>query len=287
MTAQVFDDRVCELGEGPLWHPIREQLFWFDILSKKLLSQVDGKALEWAFDEMVSAAGWVNRSELLIASETVLFRLNVDTGARAHVANLEVDSPETRSNDGRADPQGGFWIGTMGKQAQPKAGSIYRYYRGELRKIFPDITISNSICFAPSGDLAYFSDTDTQQIMKVALDADGWPAGAADVFLDLRDDDLFPDGAVVDAGGNIWVAQWGVGRVACYSPQGAFLAAVAVGGDQSSCPAIGGTELKTLFCTTAATGFATETRQSRPGNGMVFQAEISHKGQYEHQVILG
>jgi len=283
---QIFDARVCQLGEGPLWHPIREQLFWFDILGQKLLSRKDDQQFEWAFDEMVSAAGWVSRSDLLIASESSLSRFNVDTGTRVTLCALEADQPETRSNDGRADPQGGFWIGTMGKAAQANAGAIYRYYRGEVRRLFADITISNSICFAPSGDVAYFSDTETQTIMQVDLDVDGWPTSEPRIFLDMTQEGLFPDGAVVDALGNIWVAQWGMARVACYDAQGGFVRAVAVGGTQSSCPAFGGAGMTTLFCTTAAVGMSDAQLSDTPDAGKLFGAETQSKGQYEHQVIL-
>ena len=57
---------------------------------------------------------------------------------------LEADRPGTRSNDGRADPHGGFWIGTMSKTAAEGEGAIYRYYRGEVRRLHPGITIPNS-----------------------------------------------------------------------------------------------------------------------------------------------
>jgi sugar lactone lactonase YvrE len=67
--------------------------------------------------------------------------------------------PANRPNDGRADPQNGFWIGTMGKTHAPNAGAIYRYYRGELRRLFAGLTIPNAICFSPDGQSAYFTDT--------------------------------------------------------------------------------------------------------------------------------
>ena len=66
----IFDDRPCALGEGPLWHPLRQQLFWFDITGKRLLTRTAGGPGEWQFDRMVSAAGWINTDELLIASNT-------------------------------------------------------------------------------------------------------------------------------------------------------------------------------------------------------------------------
>ena len=109
----VFDIRRCELGEGPLWHPERKQLYWFDIPGKRLLTQNDDGPQEWHFPGCVSAAGWIDRDTLMIASETALFRFNLETGSKRDIVALESDNPVTRSNDGRADPFGGFWIGTM------------------------------------------------------------------------------------------------------------------------------------------------------------------------------
>lgn len=282
----IYDTRMCELGEGPLWHPVRGQLFWFDILNKTLMTQVDGAPHTWVFDQMVSAAGWVSDTELLIASETQLFVFNLETTAQRHIAPLEADNPATRSNDGRADPFGGFWIGTMGKSAEMGAGAIYRYYRGQLRKLFGSITISNSICFSPDGRSAHFTDTVTSRVMRVRLDGEGWPLGAPEVYLDLTGEPSGPDGAVIDAAGNMWLAQWGAGRVACFDPAGHMLRHVEFDAPHTSCPAFGGPDLTTLFCTTALQGMDSTSRARHPDAGKVFWATDVAKGQAEHQVLL-
>ena len=75
----IFDNRPCELGEGPLWHPQRGQLFWFDITGQRMLSVEKGEQRQWRFPEMVSAAGWVDRDMLLIAGERDLFLFDVET----------------------------------------------------------------------------------------------------------------------------------------------------------------------------------------------------------------
>lgn len=273
MSVTVHDPRACVLGEGPLWHPELEQLFWFDILSKKLLTA----GAEWSFGEHVSAAGWIDRETLLIASETGLSRFDIATGETTLVTPLEADDPRTRSNDGRADPQGGFWIGTMGKAAEPGLGAIYRLYRGELRQLYAGITISNAICFAPDGKTAYFTDTPTQQIMAQALDAEGWPIGAPRVHIDLTVENLNPDGAVVDAEGCLWSAQWGASRVARYDPDGAFLSAIELPASQITCPAFGS---GTLYVTSSAEG------QDEPQGGQTFAIPTPVFGQSEHRVIL-
>jgi len=284
----VFDDRRCTLGEGPLWHPLRNQLYWFDIIGKRLMTRGPDGPQEWHFNECVSAAGWVSRDEVLIASETMLFRFNLETGARSTVASLESHNPVTRSNDGRADPQGGFWIGTMGKDGDqnPRAGAIHRFYRGEVRRIYRDITISNAICFAPDGRTAHFSDTVTNRVMRVALDTEGWPVGEPEVYLDLSAEKRNPDGAVIDATGVMWLAEWGSARVAAYAPDGSFLRAVNFDAPHTSCPAFGGADLTTLFCTSALQGMDDAARAAYPLAGSTFHAAGIAKGQAEHQVIL-
>jgi len=284
---RIFDETVCALGEGPLWHPQRKQLFWFDILGKTLLSRDGGKIRRWAFGEHVSAAGWLDTETLLIASETALFKYSLDTGARADVCALEADNPATRSNDGRADPQGGFWIGTMGKGGEAKAGAIYRYYRGELRQLYEQISIPNAMCFAPDGRTAYFTDTLSNMIWKQRLDeAHGWPVGSREVFTDLTVEGRLPDGAVVDAHGNLWNAQWGSSRIAVYDPEGRFIFAVTCGASQVSCPAFGGDDLQMLYATSATQNLSPEKLAVEPDAGKTFVTEVEASGQAEHRVIL-
>jgi len=272
----IFDDTQCQLGEGALWHPIRQQLFWFDILGKRLHT----KGRHWQFDTYVSAAGWIDEDTLLLASGTGLGRFDIRTGTTTPLCDLEADNHVTRSNDGRADPQGGFWIGTMGIEAEHGAGAIYRYYKGELRQLYAAITISNAICFSPDGATAYFTDTPTQKIMRVQLDHDGWPDGDPTLHIDLSDTPYRPDGAVVDAAGNLWNAQWGIGQVAAYDQKGVFLESYSFAGQQTSCPAFGGPDLNTLFCTTAAVGL------DGAEQGKTFAVSTHHTGQAEHRVIL-
>ncbi len=281
-STEVFDKRLCFLGEGPLWHPERETLFWFDIIGSRLLARKEDQTQSWELPELHSAAGWVDHDNLLMASETGLWCFNLETAQRDLLAPLEADQPITRSNDGRADPKGGFWIGTMGKQAETGAGAIYRYYRGDVVLLYPNLTIPNSICFSPDGHTAYFACTETQRIMQQTLDAQGWPDGELTVFVDLTSEGLYPDGSVVDSEGGVWNAQWGAGRVARYLPDGQFDRAIAVGGAHSSCPAFGGADLRTLFVTTARQGIDDPDADQ----GVVYTAPAGVAGQREPRVIL-
>jgi sugar lactone lactonase YvrE len=282
VPADVFDQRLCQLGEGPLWHPLREQFFWFDILGRKLLSRDGDTPLEWQFDEHVSAAGWIDQNSLLVATETGLRRFDIASGQHEPVVAMEADDPLTRSNDGRADPQGGFWIGTMGKKPEQGMGTIYRFYKGVLEPVHSAITIPNAICFAPGGRRIYFTDTPTQRILTQELDPEGWPDSKPELFADLSEEGCRPDGAVIDAEGCLWNAQWGAARVARYRPDGSFDRAIRVGGRQSSCPAFGGPGLTRLMVTTARENIP----DPGPGDGLTFIAETGIAGLPESRISL-
>lgn len=285
--AEIFDDRACALGEGPLWHPLRDELFWFDITANRLLGRGAGGPREWPLGENASAAGWIDSDRLLIATETALWVFDIESGVRDRITGLEADNPLTRSNDGRADPWGGFWIGTMGKAAEPGAGAIWRLWRGELRRLFAPITISNAISFTPDRRHAHFADTAKATVWRVALDAaTGWPKGEPAVFLDLGPAGLHPDGAVCDSAGNLWLAEWGAGRVSVYAPDGRHLGSHAVGGRHSSCPAFGGPGYQTVFVTTARQGLSKAVLAAEPRNGCTFAVTVEATGLPEHQVEL-
>ena len=284
MTATVYDSRSTHLGEGLLWHPVREQLFWFDILENKLLSRDGDTPLEWEFPENVSAAGWTGRDTLLIASETRLFDFNLETGAQTFVAHLDPHDPGSRSNDGRADPQGGFWIGMMAKRGHTRPGAIYRYYRGELRMLFAPIIVANAICFTPDGLHAYFSQTRDGKIWRTALDSDGWPTGEPELVLHEKGYKI--DGMVCAADGTLWNAHYGAGRVAHYAPDGTTLAIHEIPASQTTCPAFGGPDLTTLYITTARQDVPPEGVAENPLHGQTFAIETETTGQKEHRVIL-
>lgn len=286
-----LDDRSCTLGEGPLWHPLRQQLFWFDIMNNLLLSRAGGTALEWHFNRHVSAAGWIDDRHLLIASETDLFRFDLETGTETRICSLEADRPDTRSNDGRADPWGGFWVGTMGKDGATEVGALYRWYRGELRRLQGGMTTPNAICFAPDRSCAYYADTKTRMIWRQPLDPEqGWPLGERAVFLELcacaGRPEHKPDGAVTDSDGCLWNAQWGSARVARYAPDGRFLGAVELPTDHTSCPAFGGPDLTTLFVTTAVQKLSEERLAAqRDSAGRTFSMPHAGRGLPEPQVL--
>lgn len=289
MTADVFLTIRHELGEGPLWHDERGELFWCSILAGELnaCDAAGNNHRVWAFGEPVSAAAIVDRHTLLVAAASGLKRFDIDSGASEAVCSFVEAGTPIRSNDGRAGPDGAFWIGTMGRRAESEAGSLYRFAGGVLAEKRRGMTIPNAICFSPEGDWAYFSDSPSRSIMRWRLDPDsGDTIGEAEMFIDLRSENLMPDGAVTDSEGCIWNAQWGAGKVARYDPSGRFVDAVTVPAAQVTCPAFGGSDMRTLFVTSAWEGMDADARRADPLAGAVFALEAPVAGRPEFRVDL-
>lgn len=287
--ARLFVDCRCQLSEGPFWHHLRQQLFWFDILGKTLYAaDQHGNAVgRWTFDRMASAAGIIDRDALVIAAQGEIFRFDLDTGARETLARLEPDLPDNRSNDGRVNPAGGLWIGTMDHDEVHYSGSVYQFRSGVLKKLFGDIRIPNATCFSPDGRTAYFADTPNKIILKRPIDpASGEPTGFWRVFADTHDHPGAPDGAVVDAEGYLWSARWGGSRVIRYAPDGRIDREVMLPVSQVTCPAFGGPDLKTLYISTAAKTLTPEQLAREPHAGSIFAIEVDVAGQQETPIAL-
>ena len=277
----------CDLGEGPLWHPKNKSLFWFDINTSKMYNWKNGKLKSWEFSEPVSAAGWIDEENLIVASASSLIKLTLSSNTRLVVVDLEADMVHTRSNDGRADPWGGFWISTMGLNAEEEAGSIYRFYKGELRQLHQNITIPNSICFSPDQDIGYFADTRKKKIWKQKLDqSTGWPLDDPAIFVDLESQGLHPDGSVCDSEGYLWNAQYGSSRLVRYSPNGQLDKVFNFPVSLVTCPVFGGDSLNTIYTTSAYQNLNNENLKVEPLAGKVFYFQSEIVGLAEYQVKL-
>ncbi len=287
VEVRVAIDVRCELGESPIWHPERASLLWFDIFGQVLYeADATGSAIRaFGFGEPVSAAGLIDATSIAVASASGLYRVNLDTGERSLLAPLEADNPATRTNDGRVGPAGAFWIGTMGHPFAEGVGSLYRYHAGKFDLLRSGLTAPNCIAFSPDGRCAYFSDTFDQRILVFPLDQEtGAPLSDPDLFLDLSEEGLYPDGSVVDVEGCLWNAQWGAGRIARYHPDGRFDRAIELPVSQPTCPAFGGPSLQTMFVTTAWRGLDPSQRQSQPLAGAVLAFELETPGIPEHRL---
>src|SRR5690606_32892483 len=288
--AELFVDSRCELGEGPFWHPMLKRLFWFDILNQTLLSATaEGHLVDRiTFKDVASAAGVIDEEHLLIAQAGALLRYEISSDTSEVVMPFEEDLVGNRPNDGRVDPAGGLWIGSMSRQGgqQPGSGTLYQFRNGTLTPLLDNITVPNSTSFSPDGRTAYFADTGTKLIRKVAIDpATGLPVGEWSDF--ARTDGMgAPDGAVVDSAGYLWSARWGGGCVVRHAPDGSVDRVVEVPASRTTCPAFGGDDLRTLYVPTAREGMTDEELAAEPHAGSVFAIRVDVPGQAETLVRL-
>ncbi|QQR40522.1 SMP-30/gluconolactonase/LRE family protein [Devosia rhizoryzae] len=288
-TAQLLVDSQCALGEGPVWHVERQQLFWVDINNKELFAaSADGEIQQsWAFDEMMAAIAIVDRDTLVLVGETGLKRLDLQSGAVEHFFDLERDVPTNRGNDSRVHPSGAFWIGTMVKDEGPKDGAVYHYLAGKLQRIIADAAIPNATSFTADGRRAYWTDTPTSRILTRETDPEtGLPLGDWTLFADTSDLPGHPDGAVVDSEGYLWNARWGGSCVIRFAPDGSVDRTIEVPVSQVTCPAFGGPDLKRLFLSTANKNLSPEQLAEEKVAGGIFFIDLDVAGLPEAKIKL-
>jgi sugar lactone lactonase YvrE len=289
MTVQILDHTQCELGEGPTYDPVQDKAWWFDIVGRRLYEHDfdAGRTDVHELPVMASMLGVVDAATQLVATEDGLYLRDAATNRLTLHHPLESDNPATRSNDGRVHPSGAIWIGTMGKDAEPGAGAIYWFFKGELRRLYPEISIPNSICFSPDAATAYFTDSRTGRLMTVRVDpGDGYPIGEASVLYDYGIQKSGLDGAVTDADGTIWIACWGAARLIAVSPKGERLHSVPLPASQVTCPAFIGRNLARLLVTSAWQNLKDEERAADEHAGKTFVVDMPVRGKAEPRVIL-
>lgn len=287
LLAKALNAPVCELGEGPTYDRFTDTAWWFDIVNSKLCEHAFGTGITKQHDLpfAASALARVDEAHQLVFTERGLYLRDVASGGLSLHYVIEADNPVTRSNDARVHPSGAFWLGTMGWKLEKEAGSIYWYYKGELRLLFDKITISNAICFSPDGTVGYFADTAVCTVWRVALDPlTGWPVAEPTVFLEDYPAGN-PDGAVVDAQGNFWVALWGGSQVAGYAPDGSFLRSISVPASQPTCPVFVGQDAGQMLVTSAWGGVDEAARQEQQA-GATFIIDLPFKGRFEPNVKI-
>jgi sugar lactone lactonase YvrE len=260
----------CHLGEGPTYDATTDTAWWFDIVERRLFEARlgTGQTTIHSLEVMGSALGRIDAHRQLLVADDGLYIRDTANGRMTLFRPLEADNAGTRSNDARVHPSGTFWIGTMGRQAERGLGAIYALHRGELSRLYEQITIPNAICFSPDGTIGYFADTGKNTLFRVDLDAaTGLPRGEP-VALVVRRGGGGIDGAVVDADGLIWNARWGGGCI------------------ESSCPAFIGQDFSRLLVTSAWQGMAEDAKRADPGHGRTFVLDIAAHGRPEPDVRL-
>ena len=283
------------LGECILWHSQHNTLWWTDIQASRLHSYdwTTGAAPQTLdAPERITSFGFVAASSHFItafASGIALY----DPQQRTvnWLARPTADTPGVRFNDGRVDRRGRFWAGTMVEDNQPGArGSLYSFQGSghglspgatpaplEPRCHLRDIRISNGLCFSPDGKTLYFADSPTRTISAYDLIEPEGVLGPRRLLAQTPEG-AFPDGATVDADGCIWIALWGAGCVARYTPDGRLDRTLPVPVSQPSCVCFAGPNLDTLCVTSARQDLDDARLHAEPHAGDVFLYRVGTQG---------
>lgn len=276
MQAEQFTDPLTFHGEGPMWWPQRQELFWVDMLAGDVLScRPDGTGITRRHVGAVAAfvrprtdGGWV------IATEREIVTADTVDGPFTSSGEQWSD-PGVRMNEGACDPEGNLWFGSMAYSQAPGAAALYRMTpAGEVLVVFGSITISNGLDWHPDGIRAFYNDTPTRRIDT--FDFDGTQVTDRRPFAAIQGRGN-PDGLCVDSEGGVWTAVWGGSAVQRYGPDGRLDEVVEVAAKHVSACTFGGANLDELFITTSQEDIpADELGQA----GAVFRARVGVRGQH-------
>lgn len=273
MTANLALKAEATTGEGAIWHPGRQTLFWVDIEGKTLYEyRTNGEAPNtWRFDQMVTTVVPENNSTMIVALQNRVIRLNLNNSTHTTIVDIPDEAGNYRCNDGKCDPSGRLWIGTMGLKGQKESATLYCLNQGELVPKIKNVTISNGIVWSANKKYMYYNDTPTGKIARFRYNDTTGEILFDGIAVKLPEGTGVPDGMTIDKDDNLWVAQWGGYGVYCYNPYtGELLKKIEVPAPNVASCAFGGEKLDTLYITTARAGLSPEQLEKYPLSGSLF-----------------
>jgi sugar lactone lactonase YvrE len=298
MTWQALTPQACELGESPFWHPREQLLYWVDIPAKCVLrcNIFMGSVESWAMPSEPGCIAPAESGGLVIALRDGIYRAKEWGGALIKLAAAEHDTATTRFNDGKADPAGRLWAGTMYEPRTQADAKLFMLNavapEAKLDMKVSNATIANGLAWSPDATTLYWADTPTHTVRAWDWDIStsamtrerifkqwpGKPAGWQFGKDDYQGYGGRPDGAGVDAQGNYYVAMFEGARICKLSPAGVELASIELPAQCPTMPCFGGDDLKTLYVTTACYNRSDAELKGYPQSGCVFSMRVDVPG---------
>lgn len=288
MSPEVVCKKIAELGEGPLWDPTRKLICWVDILH--------GHIHEWSpesetlntlqLGQMIGAMALCRDGNYMAAMKNGFGFVNRETGKVDMIANPEEHLPENRFNDGKCDPFGRFWAGTMPMAEDKCSGSLYCMDPSlHVQKKEINISVSNGLAWSLDHKTMYFIDSPTRKVVGYAYDKEGGKLADKRTVIEIAEEDGFPDGMTIDHEGMLWVAHWGGWQVARYDPEtGKKMLSISMPVSQVTSCTFGGESMEDLYITSARKGLSKVELEKQPLAGSLFVVRNSgHKGLPAHQ----
>jgi len=222
--------------------------------------------------------------KVMVALQNGIYSYAPDSGAKKLIVDPEADKPDNRFNDGKCDPAGRFWVGTMSLVGAKNAGALYRLDADStIHKMIDGVGISNGIVWLADKTKMYYIDTPTRKVMGYDYDNETGDISNPKVAVEIPDGIGYPDGMTIDKKDNLWVALWGGSAVACFNPEnGELLRKIEVPAKNVTSCTFGGDDLGTLYITTARESTSDEDLERFPHAGGVFKVRPGVKGVKAH-----
>lgn len=275
------------VGESPIWSAVYSAVFWTDIASGELwkFDPETGDSEMHTLDSAASSVVQCQDGRLLLACRDGLAFYDWELRRRELFREGdEIFDAGLIPNEGRCDPLGRYWFGTMARDVIEPTGSLY-CLRGDLslERVEEHISIPNSIAWSPDAAFMYLADSATNAIFVYDYDLQQGRISGRRPFARLSDDSQLPDGSAVDTAGNLWNASWGGGCVNCYSADGDLIETVDLPVSRPTSCAFGGRDHKTLFITTASVGQSEEQQRLEPLAGCLLTLPVSELGRIDYE----
>ncbi len=284
MEAKSLVTSQNQIGEGPIWSVDEQALYWVDIYGK-LIERLDpetGQHRTFRLPCLVGAAVLRQKGGFVLAADQGFAFWDGSSENVQWLSNPEQGKPLYRFNDGKVDPGGRFWAGTMydGPQLNPRpAGSLYRLDPdGSISVKETGVLISNGLGWSPDHRTMYYTDSVRKTIYSYEYDPSTGEIANRKVFIHTIDEPGDPDGLTVDSQGFIWSARWNGWKVTRYDPAGKPEREIKV---PTACPSsvmFGGSDLKDLFITSAWKELTAEERNFQPLAGNLFKIRVEVQG---------
>lgn len=272
----------AHLGEGAIWDEHSQRLFWIDIYGESLhiFDPATGQNRQFAVGQPVGTVVLCESGEVMLAVRDGFARFDLESEQLTVVTDPESHLPDNRFNDGKCDPAGRFWAGTISMIGESQAAALYRLDADlSVTKMMSSITVSNGIVWSHDYKTMYYIDTPTREIAAFDYDLATGAISNRRVAVSVAPELGFPDGMTIDADGNVWVAMWEGYAVQCWNPvTGEHLHTVDVPVERVTSCAFGGSNLQTLYITTANSGDRTFSKRASQFAGDLFSIQLDIKG---------
>jgi sugar lactone lactonase YvrE len=273
MIIQTVTNHKCLLGEGPVWDAKRREIYWIDILN--------GAVHQYAFDtdahriypahELIGSLAITENGDFIVALKSGIAFMDRQTGALKRAINPENHLSNNRFNDGKCDPHGRFWAGTMSLSEEPNAGSLYVFEQGKIERKVENLTISNGLAWSLDHKTLYFIDTPTFEVTAFDYEKTTGNIKNRRVAFKISKKDGYPDGMTIDTEGCLWIAHWDGWQVTRWQPEtGEKLLSIALPVARVTSCTFGGNDLTDLFITSASVGLSESDLAAQPLAGTLF-----------------